>query len=117
MTFVLERKLPNNHIPWKFIFQLDKSTDSPGLACDLSPHDEAQFVDENGELVAVVIQNACKDSRIVRFVDETVKKVVQRECSCKILIHYHISYINSFDFLSERRSWLHFTNGIIGWIA
>ncbi|KAF7770914.1 hypothetical protein Agabi119p4_6888 [Agaricus bisporus var. burnettii] len=91
MAFVLEHELPDSRIPRKFIFRLDKSTDFLGLACDLGPCDEAQFVDENGDLVAVVIRNACKDSRIVDFVDKTVKKVVQSRRNVRKEDRGHIS--------------------------
>lgn len=64
----------------KFAVQIDP----PALTHDLSPDQSALFIDENNALVAVVIRNACRDGRVLDFIDEAVKDVVNTRVNIRV---------------------------------
>lgn len=80
MKFVLERDLPDWRKWRKLIFELK---DPSLLAHDLPPTESAIFKDAEGP-VAIVIRNACGHKGVLKFLDETVEKVVATRNTARV---------------------------------
>ncbi|XP_006461603.1 hypothetical protein AGABI2DRAFT_70749 [Agaricus bisporus var. bisporus H97] len=91
MEFVLERVLPDDRLAHKCIFRLNVLDTSARLAYDVGAGESVQFVDGDGELVAVVIRNACKDRRIVEFVDHSIAGAIRTRRNARKEDRGHIS--------------------------
>ncbi|KAF7761772.1 hypothetical protein Agabi119p4_9764 [Agaricus bisporus var. burnettii] len=96
MAFVLERDLPDSRLSRKLIFQLnhpsswDEDLQHRKLSHDLSPADSGIFM-ENNEPVAIIIQNACNDNRILDFVDDAIQETIATRNNARKEDRGHIS--------------------------
>jgi hypothetical protein len=88
---------------------------------DLHPGESAQFEGEDGKLVAIVIRDACKDRRVVQFVDHSVGQTVSTRRNARVstllVIFIYIMQLNKNISMAEGRPWPNFADGPICWIA
>lgn len=86
--FVHGRKLADIRIPRKYMHHTDISR----LKFDTKENQSVLFYC-GGELVLVVIRNACKREQLVRFIDDSVSEVIASRTSIRVqFIHRNLAY-------------------------
>lgn len=85
--FIHERKQPDSRICRKHIELLDASQ----LQFDLRPDQSAIFRDAlTGELIAVVIRDACTNKEAIEFVDNAVRLAIKTRVSIRASLYFSV---------------------------